>query len=217
MNEKSMNVHQALCELKMLDKRIADSAALIAFVRALKRSVEKVDGISVSDYSRRIASDYQSINDLIAQRNAIKRAVVKSNAETIVKVCGTDMTVAEAIDFKNNCLDVKRTILQRMSMQFNQAQEQIRYNNEEKVLENAEVYVRNMIAAQPKDGSLKADSNTVKQMRDDYINANTVVLIDPINAHKEIERLRDEISSYEKDIDYALSTSNATTIITVSW
>ena len=50
----------------------------------------------------RAKADYQSIEALIKRRNAIKSAIVVSNATTKIEVAGVKMTVAEAIERKTS-------------------------------------------------------------------------------------------------------------------
>ena len=80
MTTEKMTVHKALCELKTLDSRIQKCMQQNPFVFANKHANSKVAGVSVGDYCKEVQASYQSANDLIARRDAIKRAVTLSNA-----------------------------------------------------------------------------------------------------------------------------------------
>lgn len=92
MTTEKMTVHKALCELKTLDARIQKSIQQGTFVFANKHSNNKVAGVSINTYSEEIRAAYQSAKDLIARRDAIKRAVTLSNATVKVTIGGKEYT-----------------------------------------------------------------------------------------------------------------------------
>ncbi|MFB8733012.1 hypothetical protein ACEQPO_01165 [Bacillus sp. SL00103] len=60
-------------------------------------------GFNIKKKSKKKAkADDQSIQALIKRRNAIKSAIVVSNATTTIDVAGVNMTVAEAIERKTS-------------------------------------------------------------------------------------------------------------------
>lgn len=79
---EKMAVHKALAELKIIDSRIERSIDDAQFCVANKHSNEKINGIPVEDAKKLMVGSYDKASDLIKRRNAIKRAVVLSNAKT---------------------------------------------------------------------------------------------------------------------------------------
>ena len=77
---EKMTVHKALAELKTMDDRISKAISSTTFVLAAKHSAEKINGVKVSDFKDKMRSGYQKVTDLIKRRDAMKRAVVLSNA-----------------------------------------------------------------------------------------------------------------------------------------
>lgn len=75
MTTEKMTVHKALCELKTLDSRIQKAIGESVFVFANKHSNNKVSGMGIGEYSAEIKAKYQSVCDLLARRDAIKRYV----------------------------------------------------------------------------------------------------------------------------------------------
>ena len=75
MTTETMTVHKALCELKTLDARIVKAMQQKPFVFSNKQANRKISGISVDEYSGEVKAAYQSTKDLMARRDAIKRAV----------------------------------------------------------------------------------------------------------------------------------------------
>ena len=100
MTTETMSIHQALVELKTLDKRIESAIQEGDWVVANKHSNGKISGIDLKDFVENVKSRHQKVTSLIARTEAIKRAVVNSNAVTKVTIAGKEYTVAEAIDMK---------------------------------------------------------------------------------------------------------------------
>lgn len=210
---EKMTIHKALCELKTLDDRINKAIQGNVFVFANKHSNAKVSGMSVSDYSAKIKSAYQSATDLMARRDAIKRAVILSNAVTKVNVGGREYTVAEAIEMKNNGIPMQQVLLRKLEGDSRRASKEADNSNGEMLERRADDYIRSLYA----NADMKNLSDEVKKMRDDFITAQTMELVDPINIDTEMKRLDEQINAFTVEIDAALSVSNALTEITVEY
>lgn len=210
MTKEKMNVHKALAELKIIDSRINNAIADSRFVVCNKHSNEKIGGVTVTEFKNDIKSHYQKINDLISRRNAMKKAVVLSNANTKVQISGKTYTVAEAIEMKNHGMEHFKVMLANMTSQYNRTQCELDKSSGEQLEKNAENYIFSIIQGQTKDA---IGSETIAKLRDDYIRNNTYDMIDPLNIKEEIQKLSDYISGFETEIDAALSCSNALTEI----
>ena len=213
MTKETMTIHKALAELKTMDDRIHKAISAHPYTMAVKHSAEKINGVTVADFKENIKSAYQKVNDLITRRDAMKRAVVISNANNKVKVGNTEYTVAEAIEMKNHGMDYKKALRQRIVDNYRAAYVEIDRNSSEAIERRAEQYVLSVIQAQPKDSKMTVDSEAMKALRKDYIANNTYDLIDPLGVTKVMEELMDEITEFETEVDAALSVSNAVTVI----
>ena len=213
MTHETMTIHKALAELKTMDDRINKAIYAHPFTMAVKHSAEKINGVTVEEFKENIKSAYQKIQSLIARRDAMKRAVVLSNATTKVNVGGTEYTVAEAIEMKNHGMEYKKNLRQRIVDCYRGAQVELDRNSGEAIEKRAEQYVLSVIQAQPKDSKMAVDSDAMKALRKDYIANNTYDLIDPIGVTKIMEELMNEINEFETEVDAALSVSNALTVI----
>lgn len=208
MTTEKMNVHKALSELKVLNNRIANALAN-DFVVANKHSNDKINGIPLVDFNIDMKSHYQQVNDLIERRNALKRAVVSSNAVTKVTVGGTEYTVAEAIEMKNHGMEFYKMLRDELAKQFTKAQTAIMVNSGKNLEERAEKYIVSILSTKNE----KIDTKLIDELRAKYIENNTYDLLDPNNVKSGIEALNEMIENFESDIDSALSVSNAVTII----
>lgn len=210
---ETMTIHKALCELKTLDDRIRKGISGFQFVYANKHSNAKVSGLPVAEYSAEIKAGYQSVTDLMRRRNAIKRAVVLSNATTTITVAGKSYTVAEAIEMKNCGIPMTRTLLDKLEKDNRAARREAEQNNGEKLELRADEYVQSLYG----NTDMKNISDEIKKVRADFIAAQTFEIIDPISITEEMKKLESEISGFMVDIDSALSVSNALTEITIEY
>lgn len=217
MTTEKMTVHKALAELKTMDSRIESALRSTTYVLAVKRSAEKINGMRIADFKESMKNGYNKVNSLIARRDAMKRAVVLSNAVTKVNVGGHEYTVAEAIEMKNHGMDYRKSLLGLITSAYRSAQLELERNSGENIEKRAEQYVLSVIQAQPKDSKMSVDSDAMKTLRQTYIENNAYDLIDPLDVTKLMEDLSSEITNFETEVDAALSVSNALTVIEFSY
>lgn len=213
MTTEKMTVHKALAELKVIDDRIDKAISEGVYVIANKHSNEKIQGMTIDQFKEKMKASHQKVTDLINRRNALKRAVVLSNATTKIKIGNDEYTVAEAIEMKNHGMEFKTNYMRMIASQNLSAQADINRNSGEAIEKRAEQYVLSVIQAQPKDAKMAIDSDAMQALRKDYIKNNTYDLIDPLKVNDIIEKMADEINEFNTEIDAALSVSNALTVI----
>ena len=217
MTTEKLTIHKALAELKVIDNRISKAIAEGSYIVANKHSNEKIQGVTINEYRERMKASHQKVVDLIARRNAIKRAVVLSNAVTKVTVGNQEYTIAEAIELKNHGMEFKKYYVDAMIRQSSIANTEIDRNSGEAIEKKAEQYILSVIQAQPKESKMSVDSDAMKTLRKTYIDNNTYDLIDPLNVNKLIEQYSNEITEFATEIDAALSVSNALTVIEIEY
>lgn len=213
MNEKKMNVHQALAELKLLDKRIADALAGVTWVVPNEHVNTIIGGVKLADVVEGIKSQYKKVTDLIAYRDALKRAVVASNAVTKVTVAGVEYTVAEAIDAKNHGMATLADLRDRMLRDYERAKNVAEIQNGSRLEARAETYVKSMSGTTV----TKDMTEDNRKMRDEFIEKHTTELVDPVGVLKVAGELDEKIAAFTAEVDAVLSTSNSLTEITVRW
>lgn len=217
MTKENMTVHKALAELKIIDDRINKAITSGTYVVANKHSNQKIHGMTIDEFKTQMQADFKKVSDLIARRNAIKRAVVASNAVTKVKVGGTEYTVAEAIEMKNHGMEFKDYFMRAISTQYVRAKNELDLNSGDPLEKRAEQYVLSVIQAQPKDSKMAVDSDAMKNLRAQYIKDNQYDIIDPIGVKNVIDGLDTEVSEFLTEVDAALSVSNAITVLDIEY
>lgn len=210
---ETMTIHKALSELKVLGKRIEDEISATTFAFTNKHSNTKINGKNVSDMVNEVRDSYKSITTLINRRNAIKQGIIKSNALTTVEIAGKEYTVAEAIEMKSSGMTYVDHLKTKMEHDMTKARVQADRSNGEALDDRADSYIRNLY----ENADMKNMSAEVKKVRDEFIESQTVDVVDPVQADKVVKDLRTQIDSFLSEVDSALSVSNALTSITVEY
>lgn len=201
-----MTIHRALVELKTLNNRINSVVSEGTYITTNKKSNKKINGILIEDFKRDvITASYDRVISLIARRNAIKTAIVASNAKTVVKIGEVSMTVAEAIERKGS-IGYEQTLLGRLKAQYNHSV--ARLNTENGNLPTMfEKYLQTF------GGKEALSAEAVEEHRKNYYGANECELVDPLQLDKKIRTLEEDITTFYNEVDATLSESNATTFI----
>lgn len=207
-----MSVHKALAELKVLDSRIDNAILSGDFVITKKNNQDTVKGKTAEQYKVKATEAFQKASDLILRRNAIKNAIVISNAKTTVKIGDNEYTVAEAIEKKNHGMDFYIQLRDVLRQQFAKQKSELEKHNAS-LQQKAEQFVTGLMGGK----EVKTDSTEFTTAVDTYIKSNTMTLLDPLGIEKKIEELDDMINSFLPEVDAALSVSNAITTITIEY
>ena len=201
---RKLSITEALVELKLLDSRII-KAIRKNWIACIKRS-EK--GEKREAFEQEVKANYQAVMDLMGERKRIKSGIVMSNANTRLLVGGVEMTVAEAIERKSS-ISYEQDLLDRWKSLYETA-----INTE--IRENKEVEKKLDKMLEALVGSDKEDIGTAqKTITENYMEMNGVEILDPLHLKELIDDLEDEIGNFVKNVDSALSMSNATTFIEV--
>lgn len=213
MTEESMNIHKALCELKILDDRIHNAINTNNFVVAVNKTANQIDGVPIEQYANNIKAANQKIQDLIARRSAIKRAVVLSNATTEITVAGRTMTVAEAIDERNNGIALRKSYLTALAANYHSAHCELERNSGENLQNKCEAYIQSLFGVS--DNAVNPDA--VAALKQDYMRTHEYMLVDPIGVLNAVSTQQEYCDNFFAEVDSALSTSNALTIINIKY
>ena len=213
MMKETMTIHKALSELKILDSRIENAIDGLEVVVANKHSNQKIAGIPVADFCSDAEKAFQSVNALINRRNAIKCGVTRSNAMTMVTIGGKTYSVAEAIDMKAKGTMYLSKLKDKLAGQYVRAQKTADMSNGERLDERADEYVKSLYSG----AELKNMADEIQKVRDKFIAAQTVEIVDPVKAGEKAIALQEQIDAFMSDVDSALSVSNALTTIEVEY
>lgn len=211
--KETMTIHKALSELKILDSRIENAIDGLNVVVANKHTNTKISGVAISDWADEAKKAFQSATTLINRRNAIKRAVTRSNAVTMVTIGGKEYSVAEAIDMKQKGTSYLSMLMDKLAGQYAKAKRTADTENGDRLDMRADEYVKTLYSGT----ELKNMADEIKKVRDTFVASQTIEILDPINAGSRVNELQQEIDTFMSDVDSALSVSNALTMVEVEY
>ena len=207
-----ITIHEALSELKIIEKKIVDSMGTNIVVSAAKLSAKKIDGMDLTEYQRKLQGNYDRVRAMYDRRNALRLAVVKSNSISMVTIAGVEMTVAQAIVRKGQIED-EVGLLRDIIIQYENALAKLRKENGEKLEDKLNTHLANTIGSNYKENTRLAD--VVAALTMEFHDNNAYGLIDPINVGKVIDKMREDTGKFLAQVDSAISVSNALTYIEV--
>ena len=205
-----MTVHEALCEIKVADKRIEKAIQECAFCEANKEISPKINGITVAEFENDVKAKYQKINDLIRRNENIKKALSLSNAKTVISVNGKEMTMAEAIYMMQYGIKHKEQQLMAMNRALTRAQQKIESENGNRLEERLDKFIQATYGSKE-----KVSAEELDKASKDFKARNEFKLVDPINIREKSAALMDEIDKFKASIDAAIQICNATTYIEI--
>ena len=208
MIHEKMTVHKALAELKTLDDRINSEITGSVFVRANRHNNMKIFGKTIPDFMADTESSYQSVKALINRRNAMKRAVVLSNAVTKVEIGGVEYTVAEAIEMNNHGMENLVGLRNCLREQYSSVKRMVESENGDKLVQACENYIQATFGT--KDQINNPDIEMAQKV---YMTNNTYDIVTGLDIEEVIKELTDRIDAFKAEVDSALSVSNALTVI----
>lgn len=208
----TMTITKALATAKALDAKIERELPRLKFYAHTDgtSSLISVSGYSnsVDEVTNLIVSGLQSVTDMIAQRTAIKAAIVASNAVTEVKIGQKTMTVAAAIEAKRS-IGYDKQLLSGMQKQ--------KLLMEREHASRVEHFNTKLEAARASafGKEKKVSEEDLKLITNPIVLNSTPKVLNPLDLDTKIKVLQETIEDFELNVDFALSESNAKTTIEV--
>lgn len=208
MIHEKMTVHKALAELKTLDDRINTAIGESVFVRANRHNNTKIFGKTIEEFKADSAASLMSATALINRRNAMKRAVVLSNAVTKVEIGGVEYTVAEAIEMNNHGMENLVGLRNCLREQYSSVKRMVESENGDKLVKACENYIQATFGTKE-----KINNPDIEMAQKVYMTNNTYDIVTGLDIEEVIKELTDRIDAFKAEVDSALSVSNALTVI----
>jgi hypothetical protein len=199
-----ISITRALVELKTLDSRINKLISGTQFI--VCKTKKSNYSVQESEFDKSTRSTYQSLTDLIKQRDRIKARIVQSNATTVVRIGTDQLTVADAIERKKT-IQYQKSLVECLRLQRNTTTREAEAHKD-RVQAKIDENIRNIFSKE-----FKTDASSIKPITDSIQAADPCEVFDPLKISQLIESLEDEITGFESNVDFALSESNALTQI----
>lgn len=219
MAEK-MLVTQALDERDLLVGKITDKINKASFIDTIKPNEDKVfeKRVSRNEFAKNAESAYQQIQDLIDRYQKIDAAIVASNANTMIKTSYGEYTVAGAIALRkrlkstgtfNSDANFEYKLMMKIESDL---QKMIQFaESKNKQLQGTAENMRLSILG--KDSKVKDDKPL--EVVNAYVKENTTEVVDPPDAQKKADALKEKRDTLLTELDTQIKVSNATTFVEI--
>jgi len=208
-----MTLTRVLSRISTLKKSIGKEIELLEPVAVTKGHGESRiivnSSSSVKDMEERIQSQFRSVLDKIEERLKLRRLLTLANSTVKVKIHNIEMTIAEAIEYKNS-LEMDRVLLTNLRQAKMRAEMVITNSNTQL---DAEIERAVQVAYGNEKGKVSEDQYAA--IAAPRIAKHGAALLDPIGIQKQIDEIDKKISSFMEEVDFALSEINARTTIDV--
>jgi len=199
-----ISITQALSELKLLRKRI-DNVTSTAVFTTVKRSNDLTDA---TKFATQATASYQSFMDLMHRYNALKSAIVVSNATTKVTIGGVEYKVAEAVERKRT-IEMEHALLSTMKSQYTETK------NEFDRHQHAEQQRVDRLLTTELAKDAKTNVDVIQQLTATFLAQNKATLLDPLALADKIAEMTRALEDFETQVDYCLSESNGRTLVPI--
>jgi hypothetical protein len=200
-----ISITRALAEIKSLNDRIEKGTRQSVFATVTVGG-KTTNGQSLQDATNIMKANLQSVQGLITRRQAVKAAIIRSNAVTVVSINGVDMSVAEAIERKGS-IDKERALMSVLQQQLGQVRSVVERNNVQ-----MQGRIDTMLqAAVGKER--KATEEELEAISKPYTSSNVTAPLDPNGLESVILKMEEDINGFVFEVDFVLSEANAKTTI----
>ena len=206
-NTKEFTLTRALVELKLYDSKIEKA---IKDLKPVSYAINKI----VVDYRQtkeefldNYKAQMQSVSDLRKNKTTLKNALMKANAETIVKIGEKEYTILEALNRKND-IRTEQMLISQLKNHLNNA-----IARTENIKNDIESNIEKTINSRSSSSSNQS-KDYVQTIRDSYKDQ-MPELVNADVIEKLITEKEAEITEFIAEVDFALSEINAITKIKV--
>ena len=208
---KTLTLTRALNEIKLTEKKINDVAEKNTGWTVITKNGKITSGrySDVDNFNSTVKANKDKIITLIAYRHSIKKALLDANNNTMVKIAGTEMSIAQAIDRKSFAtmeLSLYREILSDV-------------NKTQSIFDREQTLLNQKIDAlinTALEGDGKKDPEVVKGIEKSVRENNNFVVEDKSKITDWVRNSIEQLEEFLNEVDFVLSEVNAKTTIEVA-
>lgn len=208
----NITVTRALTEISVLDSRITNAIATFHPLAMTRGRADRKSVVGSNEtfesVSKSIIADYASINSLMERREKLRTLVAVSNTTTFVTVAGETMTVQQAIERKIR-MKYTLSLVHHMVTSANAVNRSVESSKQtlDKQIEEAVAAIYG--------GKGEVTKESYDLIAAPRLREHEPAILDPLNLSTEIEKLQKQLNDFSLAVDYALSESNAVTMIAI--
>lgn len=223
--ETEMTVYAALSKRKLYAKRLEElkktaSARDTLYVGVRNAATKSINGKTIDEYENTLKANYDRNVAILTNYYNLTAAITLSNAITPITIGGMSMTVAEAI-VRYTHLNEEICMINAIMSEVAKAESKVSVANTDYLSdERIEAYVKDTMASLPESVTKDMSDTTANEIREkfrqEYIERNTTILIDPYKHAGSIKERRDKIEAFVNEFNEKLNVCNMTTVIKVN-
>lgn len=201
MAELKLTIEDAIKKRNKMNKKINKAISNLKSCISV-RAYEK-DNDYVKEWESSILSEYKSIFTMSINYDILNSAIIKSNSETMITVCGRTMSVCEAIALKNSPANAHMNELhKKLNENYEKAIKS--KGSPDEISEINIIFLRSVC----KD----IDDDEIKKR---YRKSCGRRIIDPLKHER--EKILNNYNNYEDKLEEAILKSNKDTVIVVNF
>jgi hypothetical protein len=230
--KETLTIAQIIAECKSTQNKIFTTIGDKDFrlVEYYIKAKPYIGARNIEEEEERITSDIDKVSDLMVRLDALTKARIKANAETMVKVpeqlslkdlfAGKEakeeeISIAEAINRKKYYINFMKSIIANFERQLSNASSR----KGQLECEAANLVNHDLDQQFPRDVQKNWSTDAQKKAREELEKKYEVVRLDPKNiiANDSINKLKTSVMDYIDKIDTTLSIINAKTEVTIEY
>lgn len=184
----AISIARALVEAGRFVDEFKTFLSNTAFTTVFKNGKDVYNGRDAKTCESELRANVQSLNDRLDSQFDRWRKINRKNNETVIQINGRDLTIAEALIYRNKIIPLKKEALARLKSQYTSAHSKFA---------NLSVDADQHISALGKD----VTEETIAIIRQNY--DPTILDLKPI-----IDKYESEIQYYERELDSVLTENN---------
>lgn len=200
-----ISITRALAEVKLIESKLQKSINICDVEIANKLYINP--HLNTDELVKSAKANIQSVKDLYDRRTQIKKSIAKANVDNTITVNGTQMSLIEAIDFKNS----HKLLLSQYNnwlTQFITAQKKV-----DDIDDKIETEVSNKVEASY-GSNQQTSKNIVNELTEQYKKLWGANIVSGINK-LELESMIQQLTQTVSEIDMCLSEANASIVIDI--
>jgi len=221
--KQTITLTEALSKLKLYDKKIRKELNTLGNLGNEESLVDYVVGVvndkakgtitrkTVEELKVSSTAKIQKIKDLINNRNKLKALVSQVNATTTLKIMDKEYTIVQAIERKLGIVNEKK-LVDELETQLTSVKNKVSYINE-----RAQDKANQIVESQVQGESKNKKTEEIEALYNLIYDKNKAEVIDPAKIEDLVTELREDIDTFEQNVDVALSIVNAKTEIEIDF
>jgi len=217
MTKTTLVLTEALSKLKMYDKKIDKELRNLEYGKNLidytigNETKGQITREEPAELKVNAQATLDKVRNLIKNRVSLKAAIAQANATTTLDINGKEYTIVQAIERKNG-LNREIALLDTLESQLADVKNKISHINT-RAKEKANQIVETQVGSDAKNKK----TEEIESLYNLIYDKNKAEIVDPIGLETVIEKMREDIETFEQTVDVQLSIANAKTFIEVDF